>query len=89
MDCTWGIAPRQQMEMKMLERVVMEVEVRGCLFEIEAVADVSEGGGSDEPYWLDVEVQDILNPRREKPISDRLREKIIGLYEENIANKFL
>lgn len=72
----------------MLERVVMEVEVRGCLFEIEAVADVSEGV-SDEPYWLDVEVQDILNPRREKPISDRLREKIIGLYEENIANKFL
>tara|TARA_R110000868_G_scaffold12098_3_gene58591 strand:- start:371 stop:604 length:234 start_codon:yes stop_codon:yes gene_type:complete len=77
----------------MLERVVMEVEVRGCLFEIEAVVDVSEGGsdsyGSDEPYWLDVEVQDILNPRREKSISDRLREKIIGLYEENIVDKFL
>jgi len=86
------MVPRQQMEMKMTDSFTMEVEIRGCLFEIEVYVDVSEGGsssyGSDEPYWFDLEIEDIRNMRRGKSVSSGLFDKIVKHYENNIVDRY-
>ena len=75
-----------------MEYITMTVEVRGREFDIEVYAKVYSGGssnwGSDEPPWIDVDIQDIYNSRRKKPVSDRLYAKIIELYEDLIVSKF-
>lgn len=75
-----------------MEYITMTVEVRGREFEIEVYAKLSAGGssswGSDEPPWFDVDFQDIYNRRRKKPVSNRLYDAIVVLYEENIVDNF-
>lgn len=75
-----------------MEYITMTVEVRGREFEIEVYAKLSAGGssswGSDEPPWFDVDFQDIYNRRRKKPVSNRLYDAIVALYEENIVDNF-
>lgn len=75
-----------------MEYITMTVEVRGREFEIEVYANLDAGGssnwGSDEPPWIDVDLQDIYNGRRGKLVSDRLYTKIVELYEDNIVAKF-
>lgn len=87
-----GIAPRQQMEMKMNDNFSMEVEIRGCLFDIDVYVDVSEGGsnsyGSDEPAWFNLDIEDIRGSRRNKPVSSALFDKIVKHYENNIVDRY-
>ena len=75
-----------------MEYITMTVEVRGREFEIEVYAKLSAGGssswGSDEPPWFDVDFQDIYNRRRKKSVSNRLYDKIVELYEDDIIEKF-
>lgn len=75
-----------------MDYITMTVEVRGREFEIEVYAKLSAGGssswGSDEPLWFDVDFQDIYNRRRKKPVSNRLYDAIVVLYEENIVDNF-
>lgn len=75
-----------------MEYITMTVEVRGREFEIEVYAKLSAGGssswGSDEPPWFYVDFQDIYNRRRKKPVSNRLYDAIVVLYEENIVDNF-
>ena len=82
--------PRQQMEMKIVYSVYKEVQVRGFLFEIEVFLEQTSGGsnsyGSDEPYWVDVEILDIYNCRRGKAVSAKLHDEIIRLYEDTLTS---
>lgn len=75
-----------------MEYITMTVEVRGREFDIEVYAKISSGGssswGSDEPPWFDVDFQDIYNRRRKKSVSNRLYDKIVELYEDDIIEKF-
>jgi hypothetical protein len=75
-----------------MEYITMTVEVRGREFEIEVYAHIETGGssnwGSDEPPWIDVDIQDIYSSRRKKHVSDRLYAEIIELYEDLIVSKF-
>lgn len=75
-----------------MEYITMTVEVRGREFDIEVYAKLSSGGssswGSDEPPWFDVDFQDIYNRRRKKSVSNRLYDKIVELYEDDIIEKF-
>lgn len=75
-----------------MEYITMTVEVRGREFDIEVYAKISSGGssswGSDEPPWFDVDFQDIYNRRRSKSVSNRLYDKIVELYEDDIIEKF-
>ena len=75
-----------------MEYITMTVEVRGCQFDIEVYAKLSAGGssswGSDEPPWFEVDFQDIYNRRRKKSVSNRLYDKIVELYEDDIIEKF-
>lgn len=75
-----------------MEYITMTVEVRGREFDIEVYAKLETGGssnwGSDEPPWIDVDIQSIYNSRRKKSVSDRLYAEIIELYEDLIISKF-
>lgn len=75
-----------------MEYITMTVEVRGREIDIEVYAKISSGGsnsyGSDEPLWFSVDLNDIYGRKRTKPVSNRLYEKIIELYEDNIVDQF-
>jgi hypothetical protein len=75
-----------------MEYITMTVEVRGREFDIEVYANLSSGGscswGSDEPPWFAVDFQDIYNRHRKKPVSYRLYNAIVELYEDSIVEKF-
>ena len=53
-------------------------------FEIEIIARVTHGGsnspGSDEPKWGCCDILSIYNPRRNKEISQKLKDYLIMLY---------
>ena len=53
-------------------------------FEIEIIARVTHGGSnfpdSDEPRWGCCDILSIYNPRRNKEISQRLKDYLIMLY---------
>lgn len=59
---------------------------RGCEFDVDVEADVSEGGsnsyGSDEPAWIDVEGVAYTHPRTGKPLSSRLTKWIESNHGE-------
>lgn len=76
----------------MTDSFMMEVEIRGCLFEIEVYVDVTAGGsnsyGSDEPEWFNLEIEDIRNVRRKKSVSNRLFDEIVKHYENAFVDRF-
>ena len=75
-----------------MEYITMTVEVRGREVDIEVYAKISSGGsnsyGSDEPLWFSVHLSDICGRKRSKPVSSRLYETIIKLYEDKIVDQF-
>jgi hypothetical protein len=75
-----------------MEYITMTVEVRGREIDIEVYAKISSGGsnswGSDEPLWFSVDLNDIYGRHKHKPVSNRLYDAIVGLYEYNIIGRF-
>ena len=75
-----------------MEYITMTVEVRGREVDIEVYANISSGGsnsyGSDEPLWFSVDLNDIYGRKRRKPVSNRLYDAIVGLYEDTIVDQF-
>lgn len=75
-----------------MEYITMTVEVRGREFDIEVYAYIRSGGsssfGSDEPPWFSVDLNDIYGRHKHKPVSNRLYDEIIKLYEDNIISRF-
>jgi hypothetical protein len=75
-----------------MDKITVTVYVKGYEFEIDVYADVTSGGsssyGSDEPEWFSVDFKDIYNPRRKKPVSDRLYNEIVEEFGDYIEEKF-
>lgn len=74
----------------------VEVELKGCLFEVEVTGVYSCGGsnryGSDEPEWCDLEIDEVEGLRRvgkfwkRVKLSKRLIDKLLDKYEDEFLN---
>jgi hypothetical protein len=59
------------------------IEVRHIFFvELEVYADITEGGGDDEPFWREVTITDIWSLEKHCSVSDRLKKYLIKEYGE-------
>jgi hypothetical protein len=70
----------------------LTVEIRGHEFDIVVYGFLSSGGsnsyGSDEPAWTQVEITEIRGLNKNKPVSNRLWDEIMKVYEDTIVEKF-
>jgi hypothetical protein len=70
----------------------LTVEIRGREFDIVVYGFLSSGGsnsyGSDEPAWTQVEITEIRGLNKNKPVSNRLWDEIMKVYEDTIVEKF-
>ena len=70
----------------------LTVEIRGREIDIVVYGQLTSGGsnsyGSDEPAWCSIEITDIRGLNKNKPVSSRLWDEIMKLYEDSINDKF-
>ena len=60
------------------------VDVRHLpLAEFEVYADLTEGGGDDEPPWRDIKITDIWSLEKHEPVSRRIYDYLMKEYEEH------
>lgn len=75
-----------------MDWINLTVEIRGREIDLVVYSFMEKGGsnsyGSDEPAWFSLEVTDIRGLNKNKPVSRRLYDEIMKLYEDNINDKF-
>jgi hypothetical protein len=75
-----------------MESLTLTVNLRGREFAVDVYADISSGGssswGSDEPPWFCAEVDSIRGVGRTKDVSNRLHNKIMEDYFDQIDDEF-
>lgn len=72
-----------------MAHTTIELEHRGCTFEVDVEGQVLRGGsnrhGSDEPPWIDVEGVGYTHPRTGRALSRRLSNWIDSNHGDYVA----
>ena len=75
-----------------MESILLTVNLYGCEFDVYVEAKLSSGGstcwGSDEPPWFDIDIQSIYGVGKKKDVSNRLWDKIVTIYSDQIDEAF-
>ena len=76
-----------------MAHATVELECKGCTFDVVIEADVLEGGsnshGSDEPEWVEVGTVSYTRPDTGKSLSKRLIKLIEHDHYEYVTDKLI